>query len=45
MSALTFTLKHKPNQRVDMSPLVCNQLIDMDLEAIASITLQSGKWG
>ena len=43
MSALTFTLKHKPNQRVDMSPLVCNQLIDMDLEAIASITLQSGK--
>ena len=24
MSALTFTLKYSPDQRVDMSPLVCH---------------------
>ena len=43
MSALTFTLKHKPGQRVDMSPLVCNLLKDLALADIAALTLQSGK--
>jgi len=44
MSALTFTLKHKPAQRVDMSPLVCNLLTGMALADIGAITLQSGKY-
>ncbi|MDP1773252.1 MAG: formylmethanofuran dehydrogenase subunit C [Methylobacter sp.] len=43
MSALTFTLKHKPDQRVDMSPLVCDKLADMPLAEIAALTLQNGK--
>ena len=43
MSPLTFTLKHKPDQRVDMSPLVCNFLKDLALADIAALTLQSDK--
>ena len=43
MSPLTLTLKHKPDQRVDMSPLVCNLLKDLALADIAALTLQSGK--
>ncbi|MDD5412063.1 MAG: formylmethanofuran dehydrogenase subunit C, partial [Methylobacter sp.] len=43
MSALTFTLKHQPAQRVDMSPLVCQNLADMQPAEIAAITLQNGK--
>ncbi|MGZ8182523.1 MAG: formylmethanofuran dehydrogenase subunit C [Methylobacter sp.] len=43
MSALTFTLKHKPEQRVDMSPLVCQKLNAMSLAEIAALTLQNGK--
>ncbi|MFZ2171941.1 MAG: formylmethanofuran dehydrogenase subunit C [Methylococcaceae bacterium] len=43
MSALTFTLKHRPDQRVDMSPLVCHLLKDLALPDIAALTLQSGK--
>ena len=43
MSALTFTLKHRPDQRVDMSPLVCHQLKELALADIAALTLQSGK--
>lgn len=43
MNALTFTLKHKPEQRVDMSPLVCQKLNDMSLAEIAALTLQNGK--
>jgi len=43
MSALTFTLKHKPDQRVDMSPLVCQKLANMELTEIAALTLQNGK--
>ena len=43
MSPLTFTLKHKPDQRVDMSPLVCNFLKELALADIAALTLQSGK--
>ncbi|MGZ8159648.1 MAG: formylmethanofuran dehydrogenase subunit C [Methylobacter sp.] len=43
MSALTFTLKLKPDQRVDMSPLVCQKLADMPLTEIAALTLQNGK--
>jgi len=43
MSALTFTLKNQPDQRVDMSPLVCQNLSDMPLAEIAALTLQNGK--
>jgi formylmethanofuran dehydrogenase subunit C len=43
MSALTFTLKHKPDQRVDMSPLVCHKLADLQLAEIAALALQNGK--
>jgi formylmethanofuran dehydrogenase subunit C len=43
MSALTFTLKHQPDQRVDMSPLVCQKLADMQAAEIAALTLQNGK--
>jgi len=43
MSALTFTLKQRPHQRVDMSPLVCQKLANLELTEIAAITLQNGK--
>ncbi len=43
MSALTFTLKKIPQQRVDMSPLVCQLLKDKTVAEIAAITLHSGK--
>jgi formylmethanofuran dehydrogenase subunit C len=43
VSALTFSLKHRPDQRVDMSPLVCNLLKDMEPSEIGAIELQSGK--
>ncbi|MEQ1635938.1 MAG: formylmethanofuran dehydrogenase subunit C [Methylococcales bacterium] len=43
MSALTFTLKQAPAQRVDMSPLVCQKLANLPLAEIAAITLQNGK--
>lgn len=43
MSALTFTVKQTPAQRVDLSPLVCQKLAGLDRSAIAAIGLQSGK--
>lgn len=43
MSALTFTLKHQPAQRVDMSPLVSQKLAGLLPAEIAAITLQNGK--
>jgi len=43
MSALTFTLKKQPNQRVDMSPLVPANLSGKTLAEIAEIPLQCGK--
>jgi formylmethanofuran dehydrogenase subunit C len=43
MSALTFTLKFQPAQRVDMSPLTCDKLKELSLEQIADLTLQNGK--
>ena len=43
MSALTFTLKSRPDQRVDMSPLVCQLLADLEPTQIAAIELQCGK--
>ncbi|NOT12427.1 MAG: formylmethanofuran dehydrogenase subunit C [Methylococcaceae bacterium] len=43
MSALTFKLKQRPDQRVDMSPLVCHQLLGMEPLTIAAIELQCGK--
>lgn len=43
MSALTFTLKTRPDQRVDMSPLVCQKLENLELDEIAAIKLHCGK--
>jgi formylmethanofuran dehydrogenase subunit C len=43
MSALTFTLKRQPKQRVDMSPLVPANLADKSMTEIAAINLQCGK--
>ena len=43
MSALTLTLKNSPEQRIDMSPLVCHLLKTLAVEDIAALTLQSGK--
>ena len=43
MSALTFILKQPTDQRVDMSPLVCQKLQGLDVNAIAAIELQHGK--
>lgn len=43
MSALTFTLKQPTEQRIDMSPLVCQKLEGLDVNAIAAIELQNGK--
>jgi formylmethanofuran dehydrogenase subunit C len=43
MSALTFTLKQRSDQRVDMSPLVCQKLAGMQFAEIAALTLQNGK--
>jgi formylmethanofuran dehydrogenase subunit C len=42
MSALTFTLKYQPAQRVDLSPLVSQKLQDLSLSEIASLELQNG---
>ncbi|MGD0959653.1 MAG: formylmethanofuran dehydrogenase subunit C [Methylomonas sp.] len=42
MSALTFTLKYQPAQRVDMSPLVSQKLENLDSPQIAAIELQNG---
>ncbi len=43
MSALTFTMKTRLDQRVDMSPLICNKLDGMTPTKIAKIELQNGK--
>ena len=43
MSALTFSLKSKPAQRVDISPLVCQHLSGLSIAEISALTLQSGK--
>jgi formylmethanofuran dehydrogenase subunit C len=43
MKALTLTLKYRPDQRVDMSPLVCQLLQGKEPAEIAAIELQSGK--
>lgn len=43
MSALTFTLKTAPNQRVDMSLLVPANLAGKAIAEISAITLQCGK--
>ncbi|WP_411727248.1 formylmethanofuran dehydrogenase subunit C [Methyloglobulus sp.] len=43
MSALTFTLKYQPKQRVDMSLLVPANLSGKTVNEIADLTLQSGK--
>lgn len=43
MSALTLTLKHRPEQRVDMSPLVCQKLKGLSPAEIAEIKLHCGK--
>lgn len=43
MTALTFTLKQKPAQRVDLSPLVCQNLTGLSAAEIAALELYSGK--
>ena len=43
MTTLTFTLIAPPAQRVDMSPLVCQNLEGLDLDTIAALELQCGK--
>ena len=43
MTTLTFTLIEPPAQRVDMSPLVCQKLEGLSIDAIAAIELQCGK--
>ena len=43
MSALTFTMKQRLDQRVDMSPLVCQELEGLTPVEIAAIELQNGK--
>ncbi|MGR9046015.1 MAG: formylmethanofuran dehydrogenase subunit C, partial [Gammaproteobacteria bacterium] len=43
MSALTLSLKNRPEQRVDMSPLVCQKLAGKEPSEIAAMTLQNGK--
>lgn len=43
MSALTFTLKRRPDQRVDLSPLVCQKLQGLEPVEIGAIELQNGK--
>lgn len=43
MSILTFTLRNRPDQRVDMSPLTGNRLQDMPIEDIRKLTLRCGK--
>ncbi len=43
MNALTFKLKIKLNQRVDMSPLSCHLLKNKSLSEIGEIKLYSGK--
>jgi len=43
MNALTFTLKHRPDQGVDMSPLVPHLLEGLEPKEIAALELQTGK--
>jgi len=43
MSALTFSMKTRLDQRVDMSPLVCQKLEGLEPAQIAAIELQNGK--
>ncbi len=43
MSALTFTMKSRLDQRVDMSPIVCQKLEGLKPADIAAIELQNGK--
>lgn len=42
MSALTFTLKNPPAQRIDCSPLTADKLADKSVDAIAALTLVMG---
>jgi formylmethanofuran dehydrogenase subunit C len=42
MTALTFTLKHEPRQRVDVAPLTPSQLAGRAAAEIAAIPLQTG---
>lgn len=43
MTALTFTLRQETAQRVDMSPLVCQNLSELTADQIAALELHSGK--
>ncbi len=43
MSALTLTMKQRLDQRVDMSPLVCQKLEGLEPSEVGAIELQNGK--
>lgn len=43
MSALTLTLIHSPQQRIDMSPLSCHLIAGKSKAEIGGVELQSGK--
>lgn len=43
MTDLTLTMKYRPTQRVDMSPITCDKLDGLELAEIAAIELQNGK--
>jgi formylmethanofuran dehydrogenase subunit C len=44
VSALTFTLRAKPDQRLDLSPLTPDRLKGLSLKEIAGLELQTTKW-
>jgi formylmethanofuran dehydrogenase subunit C len=43
MTALTFTLKRPPRQRVDLAPLSCQRIAGLSVAEIGAIELQCGK--
>ncbi|MGH8552029.1 MAG: formylmethanofuran dehydrogenase subunit C [Methylococcales bacterium] len=43
MSSLTFTLRKKPAQRIDLSPLVGDKLKGMPIDAIRKLVLRAGR--
>lgn len=43
MTALTFTLKRPPRQRIDVAPLSCQRIAGLSVAEISAIELQCGK--
>jgi formylmethanofuran dehydrogenase subunit C len=44
VNALTFTLRAKPDQRLDLSPLTPDRLKHLSIDEIAGLELQTTKW-